>query len=56
MRPSAFSDAEVPGVRHGFGGDERGLSFKVSRSEVAAFLLAQADQAGAAPRAISLSA
>lgn len=56
VRPSAFSDAEVPGVRHGFGGDERGLSFKVSRSEVAAFLLAQAEQAGAAPRAISLSA
>ncbi|KHL10554.1 putative NADH-flavin reductase [Mumia flava] len=59
VRPSAFTDA--PGdalgeLRHGFAGDERGLRLKVSRADVAAFLLAQAADPAYLHRAVSVSA
>lgn len=58
VRPAAFTDQPVKGVQHGFDGAERGLQFKVSRGDVAAFLLAQLGEEGAAyhQRAVALSA
>lgn len=55
VRPSAFTDEEVPGVRHGFGAGERGLRLKVSRTQVADFLLAQLGQEEFRHRQVALS-
>ncbi len=47
VRPSAFTDApaiEVGEVRHGFGAGQQGLRLKVRRDDVAAFLLAEAEE------------
>lgn len=56
VRPSAFTDDVVAGVRHGFDGDANGLRLKVSRSDVAAFLLAQVRADSHLRDAVSLSA
>lgn len=56
VRPAAFTDDVVPGVRHGFDGDVRGLRLKVARSDVAAFLLAQARDDAYLRDAVALSA
>lgn len=56
VRPSAFTDEDVPGVRHGFGGREPGLTFKVSRGQVADFLVEQASAVDHLQRHVSLSA
>lgn len=56
VRPSAFTNEPVEGVRHGFDADAQGLRLKVSRADVAAFLLAQAQDPGYLHRAVSLSA
>ena len=42
VRPAAFTDGKRTGAyRHGFPGDERGLALKISRADVADFVLAQ---------------
>ena len=42
VRPAAFTDEERTGAyRHGFPGNERGLSLKISRADVADFMLKQ---------------
>lgn len=56
VRPSAFTDEDVAGLRRGFDAAERGLTFKVSRGQVADFLLAQLDQEDSWHRHVSLSA
>lgn len=56
VRPSAFKDHEVTGVRHGFGPQERNLTFTVSRAAVAGFLLAQLNSDDHLHRQVSLSA
>lgn len=56
VRPSAFTDQDVAGLRHGFDGAERGLRFKVSRGQVADFLLEQLDSGEYRHRQVSLSA
>lgn len=56
VRPSAFTDREVPGVRHGFGTEARGLSLTVSRGQVAGFLVAQLGADGLLHRHVALSA
>lgn len=56
VRPSAFTDREVPGVRHGFGGDAGRLSLKVSRGQVADFLVDQLGADGLLHRHVALSA
>lgn len=58
VRPSAFADERIEGVRHGFDGSQEDLTLKVARSDVATFLLSEA-RAGAASRGgrfVSLSA
>ncbi|MCK0112858.1 SDR family oxidoreductase [Ornithinimicrobium sp. F0845] len=56
VRPSAFTDQAVEGVRHGFGTDARGLALKISRGQVADFLVAQLDEDGLLHRHVALSA
>ncbi|WP_068425152.1 NAD(P)-dependent oxidoreductase [Janibacter terrae] len=56
VRPSAFSDDPVPGVRHGFGPDATGLQLKVGRDDIAAFLLAEAEHGRSLRQQVSLSA
>jgi putative NADH-flavin reductase len=56
VRPSAFTDEAVPGVRHGFGTDTDGLRLKVSRADVAAFLLTEAERSEHLHDAVALSA
>ncbi|WP_109471141.1 NAD(P)-dependent oxidoreductase [Ornithinimicrobium cavernae] len=56
VRPSAFTDDEVPGVRHGFGSEASGLSLKVSRGQVADFLVAQVGADDLVHRHVALSA
>lgn len=56
VRPSAFTDADQPGVRHGFGTDATGLSLRIGRAQVADFLLEVATTGAYARRAVSLSA
>lgn len=42
VRPSAFTDGGITGqYKHGFGANEQGLSLKISRADVAHFLLRQ---------------
>lgn len=42
VRPAAFTDGPLTGqYRHGFGADAQGLKLKISRADVAAFMLAQ---------------
>lgn len=55
VRPSAFVDHSPGPVRHGFGGSETGLRLKISRADVAAFLLAQVEDRTYLRRAVSLS-
>lgn len=55
VRPSAFADQSPGPVRHGFGGSERGLLLKIGRADVAAFLLAQAEDQTYLRRAVSVS-
>jgi len=55
VRPSAFTDQELEGVRHGFGADVSGLRLKISRGQVADFLVAQLAE-GDLHRHVSLSA
>ena len=44
VRPAAFTDGERSGVyRHGFSGDERGLSLKISRADVADFVVGEVE-------------
>lgn len=56
VRPSAFAEESPGPVRHGFGASERGLRLKVARSDVAAFVLAQATDRSHLRRAVSVSA
>lgn len=56
VRPAAFTDKPVPGVRHGFGTDVEGLRLKVSRGDVAAFLVAEAERDEHLRHAVALSA
>lgn len=56
VRPSAFTDQSPGPVRHGFGGSESGLSLKIARSDVAAFVLAQIEDEAYLRRAVSVSA
>jgi uncharacterized protein YbjT (DUF2867 family) len=59
VRPSAFTDAPAESLgelRHDFDGAARGLRLKVARADVAAFLLAQAEDPAYLHRAVSLSA
>lgn len=59
VRPSAFTDAAADSLgelRHGFDGAATGLRFKVARADVAAFLLARAEDSAYLLRAVSLSA
>ena len=47
VRPAAFTDGPATGdVRSGFGADAKGLTLKVSRADVARFLLAAVSDAG----------
>lgn len=55
VRPSAFADESPGPVRHGFGGSESGLLLKIGRADVAAFLLAQAEDQTYLRRAVSVS-
>lgn len=55
VRPSAFADQSPGPVRHGFGPGEDGLRLKIGRDDVAAFLLAQVDDATYLHRAVSVS-
>lgn len=42
VRPSAFTDGKATGnFKHGFGPDEKGITIKISRADVAMFLLEQ---------------
>lgn len=42
VRPAAFTDGPATGTfRHGFGPEEKNLTFKISRADVALFLLQQ---------------
>ena len=59
VRPSAFTDAPAGSlgpVRHGFDRSARGLRLKVRRADVAAFVLAQAEDPTFVHQAVSLSA
>ena len=56
LRPSAFTDDPVPGVRAGFGPDQDGLRLKVARRDVAAAVLAAAADRSHLREAVSLSA
>lgn len=56
VRPSAFTDEPVPGVRHGFDETARDLTLKVGRADVAGFVLALAVDGGYLRRPVSLSA
>ncbi|MGJ9422334.1 NAD(P)-dependent oxidoreductase [Aeromicrobium sp. CF3.5] len=55
VRPSAFADQSPGPVRHGFGGSESGLRLKISRTDVAAFLLVQVQDQTYLRRAVSVS-
>ncbi len=56
VRPSAFADESPAPVRHGFGPGERGLALKIGRADVAAFLLARAQDRTRLRSAVSVSA
>jgi len=55
VRPSAFANQSPGPVQYGFGGSERGLRLKISRADVAAFLLAQVEDQTNLRRAVSVS-
>jgi uncharacterized protein YbjT (DUF2867 family) len=56
VRPSAFTDGPRTGAyRHGFGPDEKGLDLKISRADVADFLLRQVSDDTAVGRAVAVS-
>ncbi len=55
VRPSAFVDESPAPVRHGFDGSQRGLTLKIGRDDVAAFVLAQVDDLTYLRRAVSVS-
>ncbi|MFV0450651.1 MAG: NAD(P)H-binding protein [Propioniciclava sp.] len=56
VRPSAFVDDPQPGLRHGFGPAESGLTGKVGRAQVAEFLLAETRASGHVGQWVALSA
>ena len=56
VRPGAFVDGPAGGAyRHGFDGQDRTTQLKISRADVAAFLLAQVTEDAYLRRAVSLS-
>ena len=58
VRPSAFTDGPAGSlgpVRHGFDGSARGLRLRIRRADVAAFVLAQAEDPTFVHQAVSLS-
>lgn len=55
VRPGAFTDADVDGVREGYDGRAAGLSLKVSRAQVADYLLAQVTRPESVHRHLALS-
>ena len=56
VRPSAFADGPAAGAfKEGFGPQERGLSLKISRSDIAAFLASQLHDLRYARRAVAIS-
>jgi len=59
VRPSAFTDAPAGSLgpmHQGFDGDARGLKLKIGRDDVAAFLLARAEDRTFLHQAVSISA
>lgn len=56
VRPGAFTDGAATGVyRHGFAATEKNLKFKISRADIAEFLLRQVSDDTYLRRAASLS-
>ncbi|HEX2532908.1 MAG TPA: SDR family oxidoreductase [Chitinophagaceae bacterium] len=56
VRPAAFTDGgKTDRYRHGFGPAERNLALKISRADVAAFMLRQLQEDGYRRRAAGLS-
>lgn len=56
VRPAAFTDGPRTGrYRSGFGPDEKGLTLKISRADVADFVLRQVSDDATVSRAISVS-
>ena len=56
VRPGAFVDSPAPGAyRHGFDGQDRTTQLKISRSDLAGFLLSQLADDAYRQRAVSLS-
>lgn len=56
VRPAAYTDAPAAGrYRHGFGVDATGLALKISRADVAAFVVGQLTDRTYRCRAVSLS-
>lgn len=56
VRPSAFTDGPATGsFRHGFGATEPGLKLKISRADVAEFLVSQLKDATYLHRAVGVS-
>ena len=56
VRPSAFADGPATGQFHvGFGPDQRGLSLKIARAEIAGFLKRQINDGRYLHRAVAIS-
>ncbi|WP_137702617.1 NAD(P)-dependent oxidoreductase [Marimonas lutisalis] len=56
VRPSAFADGPATGrFKQGFGPDERGLTLKISRADIADFLKHQITDAGNLHRTVAIS-
>ncbi|WP_433730518.1 NAD(P)-dependent oxidoreductase [Nocardia sp. CA-129566] len=56
VRPSAFTDGpRTDAFRRGFGADEKGLSLKIARADIAAFMLEQLTDATYTHRAAGIS-
>jgi len=55
VRPGAFVDSPAGVCRHGFGGQDRTTQLKISRSDLAGFLLGQLVDDAYLRRAVSLS-
>lgn len=56
VRPAAFTDGPLSGnYKHGFGPDDRSLTLKISRADVAGFMLAQLNETAYLQKATGLS-
>ncbi|WP_036540852.1 NAD(P)-dependent oxidoreductase, partial [Nocardia cyriacigeorgica] len=56
VRPSAFTDGPATGTyRQGFPGNEAGLSLKISRADIAEFMLDQLTDRSYLHRAVGIS-